>query len=413
MKKIGTAALLAFALFGCSSDAPPGAIISQETTLPQSSLLASLADVSLIRAGDSFTLAGYDKGQVRWGRLSPAGDLTNETSFALPQPMLAKPGPVFAVTQKNSPGDQLIAISITDSTTDPGGYDLIAVAHTVGDKSAGAPVVLATLSDVTDPETVQLAAGAATSGKIGFVAWGIHAENLHIPVNFFLLPAGAAASGNPVRALDDVPTTRIPFWDCLRTTEGPTGLGFSVVVPDALPSKSRWRTIEIEESGNTRDMTYPLDAQVTSCQIVGSLTSTGAYLIAFQAGNAIDIASYRPLLSDAGENGNVTTYKSVLPSAKFGGPLNLPKVVWTGPAGNDFTIGVERPSGPQVFRFTYDAAPHGATLTLRSANGRAGPVAAWVGPDAVYATYTDQVSQSGTTTTWRYFVKIESPENLP
>jgi hypothetical protein len=86
---------------------------------------------------------------------------------------------------------------------------------------------------------------------------------------------------------------------------------------------------------------------------------------------------------------------------------------WTAAAGNDITIGLSRLGGPLVTRFTYDAIPHGARLALRTQSGKTGPVAAWVGPDYVYATYTDQVTAAGVTSTVRYFNKIQSPDKLP
>ena len=49
--------LLAFASLGCSSDSTPGADVAMDVTLADSPL-ARMQNVSLIRAGDSFTLAG-------------------------------------------------------------------------------------------------------------------------------------------------------------------------------------------------------------------------------------------------------------------------------------------------------------------------------------------------------------------
>jgi hypothetical protein len=103
----------------------------------------------------------------------------------------------------------------------------------------------------------------------------------------------------------------------------------------------------------------------------------------------------------------------VLPSALYGDPLNMPKPAWASWAGGgDVVMGLSRKSGPEVVRYTYNAVPHGSTLKLRSVNGNAGPVAAWVGDDAVYATYADQVNSGSTTSSQRYFMRIDSP-SLP
>ena len=91
----------------------------------------------------------------------------------------------------------------------------------------------------------------------------------------------------------------------------------------------------------------------------------------------------------------------------------MPRPAWVTSAGGDVVIGLARKSGPQVFRYTYNAIPHGSTLTLRSGNGDSGPVAAWVGDDAAYITYTDSVKSNGTTSVRRYFMRIESPASLP
>jgi len=140
--------------------------------------------------------------------------------------------------------------------------------------------------------------------------------------------------------------------------------------------------------------------------------------MAFQTSNAIDFATYSPppSLPDAQvSNGSVTTMNPVLTSASFGDPLSMPSVAWVSSPGSDVSIGLSSPGGVQVVRYTYNAIPHGATLTLRSERGQTGPVAAWVGPDATtYVTYTDQAKGSGTTvSTKRYFMRIESPATLP
>jgi hypothetical protein len=413
MTKTRTAAFVALALSACSSDEPPGTTIPKEATLPATSALASMPNVSLIRVADGFVLAGHDDGTIRWGKLSLEGELTDEASFDLAG-VVSSVQPVFAVTQKRVPGDQLLAITIADSKTKSGAYDLVAVTQTVGDADPSGPVVIAPLTDVSNLATVQLAAGAAITGTVGYVAWGIKDQGLHIPLNFALLAADATVKGALSKALDRSNPSQVPLWDCLGHHQGKTGLGFSVISPNG--SNSYWHAIELSESGDVAEMTYPLDARVTSCQIMGTPKNPYGYVMAFQADTAIDLARYETRLdSDGGPTGEgeVTTSKSVIPSAIFGGPLNLPPLAWVSPVGRDIIVGLARPSGPQVFRFTNSGVPHGGTVTLRSANGRTGPVAAYASADAVYVTYTDQVTQAGSQSTHRYFMRVESPTDLP
>jgi hypothetical protein len=393
------------AFFGCSSDAPPGASVALEVTLPDSPL-ARMQNATLLRAGDSFTLAGYENGQVRWGRLSLAGSLSGETGFALDPPVL---GPKFATTMKAAPGDQLIAISVTNSTT-PGSYDLTAVVQTLGDATAAAPVVLYSFPTGTDPKLVQFTAGAAVTGNMGFVAWGTQVDG--VPIQYLALSADAAHAATPGTALGPDTSIEASSWDCLLTTNGSTGLGFSVIYSLKTLPYSDWHVAELDESGGLTEMSYGLLAQPTECEIVGSPTAKGGYDIAFKDSKGIGFATYTPSI-DPSQSGNVTTYEVAMSPQSFGNPLQQPAPVYAAAAGSDITIGLSRASGHLVTRFTFDAVPHGSRLSLRTQSGQAGPLSAWVGSDYVYVTYADQVSASGTTTTKRYFTKIESPAKLP
>jgi len=372
-------------------------------TLPDSPL-ARMQNASLIRAGDSFTLAGYDGVQVRWGRVSLDGVLTQETSFALPQPAL---GPFFAATMNATPGDQLVALVVNLNTA--GTYDLSAIVQDEGAAVPADPVVLASFPLGVDPATVQVVAGAATSGNVGFVAWGF--QGTGSPINYLLLGANAATTGTPGQTFGDGITASNPDWECLATTNGTTGLGFSVVTP--IPQFATWRTAELTESGSLSGVDYDLIGDVDDCQIVGSPTPTGGYDIAFQNAAGIDFSTYYPS-NDPNQPGTVNTYDA-LATANFSGPLSVPHPVWVAPAGSDVSIGLARTAGPEVVRFTYNAVPHGAALALPSANGQTQPVSAWVGPDAVYVTYADNVTTSGTSTPTvkRYFIKVVSPAQLP
>ena len=398
--------LCAVALLGCSSDSPPGATAALDVTLPNSAL-TRMPNLSLIRAGDSFTLAGYDGTQVLWGRLSLDGKtLTEQVGFALAQPLV---GPVFAATTKTTPGDQLVALVLTNSATPGGGYDLSAIAQAAGDATPAAPVLLDNYKAGTVPSTVQLAAGAATTGSVGFVAWGI--PGMGISPKYLLLPATAATATTPSLMFPDPIPANIPNWDCLATTSGGTGLGVGVVTPDPTSGNSQLVAGEINESGGWPGMTYQLTVKVANCRVVGSPGPAGTYLMAMQTSNAIDFATYYPPPATApdGTTGTVTTIDPVLSASSFGDPLNMPHPAWVAPAGGgDISIGLQRNGGPQVFRYNYNAIPHGSPLTLRSEKGQTGPVATSVGLDATYITYSDQ-TKSGTPAVKRYFMRIESP----
>jgi hypothetical protein len=413
MNKLLAGCLLIVVLPACGSDEPLGAAVTLDVTMD--SPLARLEKVSLIRAGDSFTLAGYDAGVVRWGRLSLAGELTAETSFPLAQPVL---GPVFAVTKKNSPGDQLIALALVTSTTVSGGYDLMATTHALGDPAPAAPIRLSAADwfpTGTDPGTVMLIAGAAASGNVGYVAWGIRAN--HLPVNYLLLPTDAVTAAAPSTFLDDPVRANVPAWDCLAPQSRPTGLSFGVVTPDSMDPASDFHTVDIDENGATAFMTYPLTAAVKNCLIVGTpVTTSGRYYMALQGvedgTTAIDFAIYNPK-PDPNEAGTVNTHHPALSAAVYGDLFSLPTPAWVTAAGTDVVLGLARKSGPEIVRFAYNNIPHGSKLTLRSANGQAGAVAAWVGDDAVYVTYSDQVKEAGAMVPKRYFMRIVSPAVLP
>ncbi len=404
MTKSWMGALLAVGLAGCGSDAPPGAHVAQELTLPDSAL-TRLQDVSLIRAGDGFTMAGYDT-QVRWARLSLDGVLTEAAGFALPQTPVV--GPVFATAMKTAPADQLIAIFVTSSTTTPGSYVLTAMAQTMGDAAASAPVTLATFPAGAALPSISITAGGAQSGNVGFAAWGVRGTGT--PVSFAVLGANGVVSATGTALTGD---SAPPAWDCLATSNEAGGMIFSAVAPSSTTGFSDFHTVTLDASGVPNPASYGLLADPTDCHIVGSPALNGEYDIAFQDQFGIGFSVYYPAL-DPSQDGSVITEALALSASVFGDPLHLPSPAWVAPAGSDLSIGLARSTGPLVVRLTYDDSPHGAWLPLRTQEGQTGPVAAWVGPDYVYATYTDRTSSPAAgSTTARYFVKIESPATLP
>lgn len=414
MGKLRTAAWVVSMVGACGSDTPPGASLGLDRTLPDSPL-ARLPNASLQRAGDAFTLAGYDAAAatVWWARLGLDGTVTQEASFALAPPVV---GPVLAATGKGAPGDQLVALSVVPSTQVIDGYDLVAIVHTAGAAAPAEPIPLAALPAGTDPATIDLVAGAAPSGKLGFVAWGTRVPG--IPVRYLALPADARAAPTPSTFLDDDNPANVPAWACLSVQSTPTAFGIGVVTASSsLGGASDFQVLTIPEMGNPSHMVYQLRAGVKNCAIVGSSAPEGRYHMAFTGiwndTTAIDFATYYPPI-DPTKDGNVTTHHPVMPEVFFGVPSNMPTPAWVTSPGTDVLIGLTRKAGPQVVRYRYDAVKHGAALHLRTADGDAGPVSAWVGPDAaVYVTYTDRVKEGETRVTKRYFMRIDSPAALP
>jgi hypothetical protein len=412
MTKLGSGALAACFLLACGSDPPPGASLGLDKTLPDSPL-TRLQTASLIRAGDGFVLAGYEAGQVRWGGLGLDGTVTHEGNFPLPTPVV---GPVFAATMKTVPGDQLVAIAVVPSLASAEGYDLTATVQTAGMAAPAQARVLASLPPGTDPTTIQVAAGAAASGRLGWVAWGVRVPG--IPVRYLTLPADALASATASTFLADAVAANVPAWDCLAAHQRPTGFSFGAVVPNGDPDwpASNFETVEVDEAGGTTLMRYQLMVTIANCQIVGGPNPSGSYFMAMQGilngTRAIDFATYYPPI-DPKEAGTVHTQHPVMPDALFGDPLSMPKPAWVSRGGPDVVIGLSHRSGHQVVRFQFDAVKHGATLDLRSASGNSGPIAAWVGDDATYVTYSDQAGSGSGAVTRRYFMRVDSPATLP
>jgi hypothetical protein len=417
MTKLGSGVLLACLLVGCGSDGPPGANLGLDKTLVASPL-TELDNLSMLRAGDDFILAGYDNGTVRWARLGRDGSLSGEASFPLAQPTV---GPVFAVTTKTSPADQLIALSVVPSHTVAEGYDLTATVHSAGEAAPAAPVILNAGNAFpagTDPTLIQLAAGAATSGSVGYVAWGTRVKGK--PIYYSTLPADAAVTANPSTLLGDPAQANAPAWDCLAAQERQTGWSFGAVTANDDPNypASNFNTVEVDEQGATTIMTYQLTVTVSQCQIVGAPTPSGNYFMAFRGtasgSPAIDFAAYYPPPpGTTNQSGTVSTQHPVMPAATFGDPLSMPRPVWVASAGPDVVIGLSRRSGNQVVRYRYDAVEHGSPLSLRCANGSSGPMVGRVTDDGVWVTYVDQVKSGSGTARQRYFMRIDSPASLP
>jgi hypothetical protein len=395
-------ALVAVGSLACGSDAPPGARIAAQRTLADSPLMR-MQNVSLIAAGDGFTMAGFEGGQVRWARVSPSGDVTLETGFAMAAPAI---GPYFAMTSKAAAADQLIALGLYPSTTVSGGYDLLAVVQDLGagQDVIASPKVLASLPTGTDLTKVRLTAGSAKSGSRAFVAWGTQVQK--IKVQYLLLGANATPTGDAGSSFGDRTDRDPPPWDCLMPSNNASGLGFGIIGTDLTDSKyTDYVTADMDDSGAmSGEMTYGFDSGggVTNCGLFGAPGPNGTYLMAFDDEPGIGAAFYYPPAPGA-TNGTLMPYKVLISANTFGDPSHTPHVAWVSPAGNDILIGLARTAGPYVVRYTYQAVPHGSALLLPSALGKTGPVSASVGSDHTYVTYTDAAS----TGTVRYLVSVD------
>ncbi|MGD0838696.1 MAG: hypothetical protein ABSB49_18825 [Polyangia bacterium] len=408
LRDLGPCAAVFLGLTACGSSAPPAAAIAAQVSFPDSDLVR-MPNLSLIEAGNAVTLAGYQapaagsaNGQIRWGRASFAGALTVATGFELSPPVL---GPAFAVVESASPADQLVTLAMVASATVAGGYTLEAIVQDLSAPAPGSPVVLAALPAGTVQANLRMTAGAAKTGTLGFVAWGVTGSSA---VQYLVLGPGATVVAQGT-AFDQ--WAGGPAWDCLAPTNGPSGLGMSVVAPDlTLLGSTDWVTSELDGSGApTGEMEYSFPQAVSGCSITGSPTAVGGYDIAFADPPGIGGVFYYPPPSGA-TSGSDWPFPLLMSANSFHDLRDLPEVAFAAPAGSDMLIGLARASGPYLVRFTDEGVPHGSALPLPSSSGNTGPVASWVGPDYIYVTYTDQVSLTNVVRRW---VTVDPLPQLP
>ena len=421
---------------GCGSDQPLCAQIGQQAQLPSDSLLALTRDPVLLRAGDNgFVLAGLDGNTtVRWGQLKNNGDLSHQSSFDLPEPPATTAagqslGPLFAVTSKTVPGDQLVVVrGVQASSTDP--YEVNAWVY---DWESQDPVnttpALVVQGPAPDSGPIRLVAGSSPDGTRALVAWGVEGQ----PIQYQMLGADGAQVlvgadqagvlvGKPGEIYDP---NSVPRWSCLDTTQN-NAANLAVTLVEAAtqepPQQPVWHRFEINDDGSTGgQVRIPMKFDVTDCRRIVSTPTSDGNLLAWQ-NNASNGGTYfaisTPPPPDASPNspGNVTTLL-VLASASYGGYSQMPKLAWIAPAGYEFTIGLAGSRGPEVVRFNIFADIRGKTLYLPSVSGNTGPVSAWVGTDdAVYVTYLDMPgspAQADASVPARYLVTVLSPAALP
>ena len=379
---------------GCGSDRPFCAQIGMQAPLGNSPL-ALTRNAGLMRAGDGFVLAGLDGTTLRWGRLSSDGTLSPESPFELPekpantagdQPL----GPLFAVTGKFAPGDQLVVLTgvLQKGTTDH--YELHAWVRDLGSQAAPALHLVGVQMAVASSGPIRLAASSAPNGRQAVVAWGV--EGQAVPIHYQMLGPDGALAGQP-RDLVDANYTA--GWNCLGAAQDEQNLAVTFLESPNKehPQYSRWRHFEIGEDGsNGESAQVDLQLDVTDCRVLSTHTSE-AYLLAWQdntENGGTSFARLSPAPPDSGPDAmdELVTHP-VLASAYYGGYSQMPKLAWIAPAGYEFTIGLVGSRGPHVVRFDDFAEPKGRALYLPSLAGHTGPVSAWVGRDAVYVTYLD------------------------
>jgi len=420
------AALAFLSWVGCGSDRPLGAQIGQQIPLADSPLTLTW-DALLVRAGDGFVLAGLDGTTVRWGQLSSSGDLSGESVFDLPeqpattvggQPL----GPLFAVTSRTAPGDQLVVVMAVLQAGSTDRYEVHAWIHDLGSLLPPTVQVLGVQVAAPTSGTVRLVAGSSPSGTRALVAWGV--EGQLAPIQYRMLGADGALVGTPGKIYDDSDPSSLAFWNSLGTTQNAPDLAITLVEPPKQKNEQfLWRRFQMNDDGSIAgEADIGLDAlDVSDGRIVSTPTSDG-YLLAWQndtTNGGTFFANLTPPPPDAGSEpiDNVSTHQ-VLASALYGGYSSMPRLAWIAPAGYEFTIGLARSRGLEVLRFDIFADPRGQALYLPSASGNTGPASAWVGSDAVYVTYLDmpgsftRADASVPTGTHRLLVTVLSPAEL-
>lgn len=420
------AVLTSLSWAGCGSDQPLGAQVGQQVSLGDSPL-ALTRDAVLVRAGDGFVLAGLDGTTVRWGQLSSTGALSTESAFALPeQPATTvggqSLGPLFAVSSKTAPGDQLVVAMAVLQAGSTDHYEVHAWVHDLGSLLPPTLQVLGTQAAAPTSGTVRLLAGSSPNGTRALVVWGV--EGQLAPIQYRMLGADGALVGAPGKIYDDANPNSLALWNSLDTTQNAPDLAITLVEPPKQKDEQYlWRRFQVNDDGSIGgEADIGLDVlEVSDGRIVSTPTSDG-YLLAWQnnaSNGGTFFANLTPPPPDAGSEplNNVSTHQ-VLASSLYGGYPSMPKLAWIAPAGYEFTIGLARPRGLEVLRFDIFADPRGRALYLPSVSGNTGPVSAWVGSDAVYVTYLDmpgassQADAAVPTGSHRFLVTVVSPDEL-
>jgi hypothetical protein len=335
--------------------------------------------------------------------LSEAGELTAETGFALPAPVL---GPYFAAVKQAAPGDQLIAVVVNQGAD--GGLQLQAFVHNPGEVQAAGPVVLSGLRPGATKDMIKVSAGVAQSGNVGLVTWGFQGQG--IPPQYRFLGPAAAVLGGEGTVGDATLPLNVMKWDCLKILQTGAPLGIGLAYPfEQTGLVYGFERFELDETSVISDTPMQLQASVEACQITGAPTNDG-YAMAWKNDSGLYAGRlYNPVGTAA--EGTVVTHM-VLATTQFNTPKDIPSPVFVAPAGADSALGLSRETGPFVSRFTYDGASHGSDLVLPSATGKTTAMIGWVGPSKTFVTYADVSKVAPFAVTKRYFLQIEFPATL-
>jgi hypothetical protein len=407
---------------GCSnSSGAPCAQVSAQIPLAEASPLALTSDAVLIRVGNGFVLAGRDGNTVRWGRLGSDGLITGESQFTLPEPPAVMPdgrslGPVFAVTQKLAPGDQLVAAMLAEKAGSPNVYEVHAYVHDQASSAAPSLHVLGDMLASAKSGTLRVVAGSPVSGKTALVLWGIGGQAA--PIKYQVLGTDGVAVGEVQKFLDNPEASKIPRWNCVDITQNLDTLAVTFV-EDAEPSPL-WHRYDLNEDGGTQGevLIYIPWGEVADCRITSSPTSVpGGYLVAWQNRSNTGgtyFAHMSPPLSDAGagDKSDVSS-NPILSSEGYGGYSRMPKLLWAAPVGSgyEFTVGMLSSKGPELMRFNLLSDPKGGPLRLPTSAGLVGPVSSWVGRDATWVTYLDMPANAGAGAGTRLLLKVTPTES--
>lgn len=420
--KVGCFVALAGLAASCSSSSKPCAQVSGPIPLAADSPLALTPDAVLIRVVDGFVLAGLDGLTVRWGRLSSDGLITGESQFDLPELPAVMPdgrslGPVFAVAQKVTPGDQLVAAMLVAKAGSPNTYEVHAYVH---DQGAIVPPSLHVLGDMlasAKSGNIRVVAGSPVSGKTAVVLWGIGGQAA--PIRYQVLAADGAAVGTVQKFLDNPEAAKIPRWDCVDISQSLDTLAVTFVEEDADP-QPLWHRFDLNEDGSTQGeaLIYLRWGQVADCRIASSPSPLpGGYLVTWQNSKNTGgtyFAYMSPPLPDAGPDDEADIASNpILSSEPYGGYSHMPKLLWTAPVGSgyEFTVGMLASKGPEVMRFNLLSDPKGSTLQLPTTASRVGPVSSWVGRDATWVTYMDMPAKAGAGPGARVLLKVTAAES--
>jgi len=387
-------------LAACRGDPLPACRVASKTDL-QRNPLTLLKQVTLLRAGNGFVLAGVDKDQVLWARLGADGKLET-TSLTLPTPRVVRPAPWLAVVGKAAAGDQLVAFSVVAKGGAPGEHELVAVTQEAG----GAPSSPRSVLDLEKGvalTSVRVATATSASGQSAVVVVGYEGKPI-VPTALVLGGDAAVVKAAPLFGADGLSS-----WTCLAAGEGRAGgMQVSLVAP-ASKGNPNWHVFELRDDGSRGTQgVMGFHVAKLDCPVVAP-TKLG-YVLAFQNDNGVFFSEFELERSPA-----VVTTGFIAGAVRFGGAHRQPRVAAVAAMGREFGLLFERSTGHEAWRFDAFAVPQGKSLYLPSVAGSVGPVSAWGTVDGYHATYLDEIDQSlgNSSGNQRYLIKVDCPTAQP